>query len=122
VAPFALPSPASLPPSSSPQGLKFGLYTCIGETTCRGGRPGSYGHYEEDARQLAAWGVDWVKADNCHRPSGFTAEQLYSNFSAALNATGRAMVFALCEWGNENVSAWGGSVGHSFRCVAPPLG
>ena len=39
------------------KGLKFGLYTCVGTKTCKGDRPGSFGHYEEDAKTLAAWGV-----------------------------------------------------------------
>ena len=45
------------------KGLFFGLYTCVGTTTCRGGRPGSYGYYERDANTLASWGIDFVKAD-----------------------------------------------------------
>ena len=40
------------------RGLLLGLYTCVGTETCKGGRPGSYGHYEQDARTLAGWGVD----------------------------------------------------------------
>eukprot|EP01045_Picozoa_sp_COSAG04_P006086 COSAG04_NODE_294_length_17734_cov_15.211568_11_plen_181_part_00 len=38
--------------------LLLGLYTCVGTETCKGARPGSYGHYEQDARTLAGWGVD----------------------------------------------------------------
>ncbi|MDP2436733.1 MAG: glycoside hydrolase family 27 protein [archaeon] len=45
------------------RGLFFGLYTCVGTETCRGGRPGSFGYYEQDASTLAGWGVDFVKAD-----------------------------------------------------------
>ena len=47
------------------RGLKLGLYTCAGTVTCKGGRPGSFGHYEQDARTLAAWGVDFIKMDHC---------------------------------------------------------
>ena len=47
------------------RGMLFGLYTCVGTVTCKGGRPGSYGHYEIDARTLAGWGVDYVKMDRC---------------------------------------------------------
>eukprot|EP00750_Incisomonas_marina_P004771 INCI13497.5.p1 GENE.INCI13497.5~~INCI13497.5.p1 ORF type:complete len:181 (-),score=21.74 INCI13497.5:69-611(-) len=44
-------------------GLKFGLYTSVGDKTCHGGwSPGSYGHYTEDANLFASWGVDYVKA------------------------------------------------------------
>ena len=41
--------------------LLFGLYTCVGTKTCKGDRPGSFGHYETDAQTLASWGVDMVK-------------------------------------------------------------
>jgi alpha-galactosidase len=40
------------------KGLKIGLYTCIGTKTCHGGRPGSFGFYEQDAQTIAAWGMD----------------------------------------------------------------
>jgi len=93
--------------------LKLGLYTDIGTATCRGGRPGSYGNYQRDAQTLAAWGVDLVKTDNCHRPE--PGVKLYANFSAALNATGRPMIFSLCNWGTENVWEWGASVAHIYR-------
>jgi alpha-galactosidase len=53
--------------------LTFGLYTCAGNFTCIGGRPGSGGpydprtgitahvNYEKDARTFAEWGVDFVR-------------------------------------------------------------
>ena len=69
-------------------GLKFGLYTCIGTETCKWHRPGSFGHYEQDAATLAGWGLDFIKSDNCNTPGGYTEQQLYTNFSTALNATG----------------------------------
>jgi len=96
-------------------GLRIGLYTCIGTQTCRDGRPGSYGHYEQDANTLASWGIDYVKADNCHRPANETGKDLYTQFSKALNATGRPMLFSLCNWGDEDVNSWGATVGQSWR-------
>jgi len=114
-------------------GLKLGVYTCVGQQTCKWGRPGSFGHYQDDANTLAGWGIDFVKventffpiflflldplthhwslqADNCHLPGGYTEVELYSNFSSALNSTGREIFFSLCEWGNDNVTQWGGTV------------
>mgnify|MGYP002823656286 CR=1 FL=1 len=52
-------------------GLRFGLYTSVGDTTCNNhGHPvgtwprgGSYGHYKEDTETFASWGVDYVKVD-----------------------------------------------------------
>ena len=96
-------------------GLKIGVYTCIGTHTCRNGLPGSYGHYVQDAATLASWGIDFVKSDNCNRPGGFTELELYTNFSRALNATGRPILFSLCEWGDSDVQAWGADVGQMYR-------
>ena len=42
-------------------GLLMGLYTCSGNLTCKFGRPGSLGHYEQDAQRFAEWNVDYVK-------------------------------------------------------------
>lgn len=98
------------------KGLKLGLYTCIGTQTCKKNRPGSYGHYVEDANNFAAWGIDMVKADNCHRPdTGETTQQLFTQFSQALNATGHPMLYSLCEWGNEEVWNWGGQISQMYR-------
>jgi alpha-galactosidase len=39
------------------RGLILGLYTCAGTSTCKYGRPGSEGHYAQDAAWFAAQGV-----------------------------------------------------------------
>lgn len=67
------------------------------------------------AQVFAEWGIDFVKADFCHRPSGATATELYGNFSAALNATGRPILFSLCNWGEDDVEEWGAEFGQMFR-------
>ncbi|HEX6285173.1 MAG TPA: glycoside hydrolase family 27 protein, partial [Pyrinomonadaceae bacterium] len=46
------------------KGLKFGLYSDAGTLTCQK-RPGSRGYEFQDARQYAAWGVDYLKYDWC---------------------------------------------------------
>jgi alpha-galactosidase len=46
-------------------GLKFGIYSDVGSKTCAG-RPGSLGHEFQDARQYAAWTVDYLKYDWCN--------------------------------------------------------
>lgn len=97
------------------RGLYLAIYTCIGTQTCKKGRPGSYGHFDIDAQTFAGWGVDMVKCDNCNRPANETIRDLFTQFSVSLNATGREMLFALCEWGQDNVSSWGGDVGQMFR-------
>ena len=43
------------------KGLLFGLYTCAGNLTCKFNRPGSWGHFDQDANTFASWGIDYVK-------------------------------------------------------------
>jgi len=45
------------------RGFKLGVYTDAGLQTCVGNRPGSYGHYQQDANTYASWGIDYVKMD-----------------------------------------------------------
>lgn len=98
------------------KGMKLGLYTCIGTQTCKKGRPGSYGHYETDANTFAKWNVDMVKADNCHHPdTNETQQELFTQFSQALNATGHPMLFHICNWGEEGVLDWGPKISQMYR-------
>jgi alpha-galactosidase len=46
------------------RGLRFGIYTAIGARTCQS-LPGSWGHFDQDAKTFASWGVDFVKVDDC---------------------------------------------------------
>ncbi|MBP0449080.1 alpha-galactosidase [Kitasatospora sp. RG8] len=46
------------------KGMKFGLYATDTYTTCQG-HPGSLGHESTDAADFVAWGVDFVKYDDC---------------------------------------------------------
>jgi alpha-galactosidase len=79
------------------KGLKFGIYTDHGTTTCMG-RPGSYGYEYLDANTYAAWGVDFVKEDNCNLPAGDNAQLDYASMSEALRRSGRPIVFNICAW------------------------
>ncbi|MHA7986702.1 NEW3 domain-containing protein [Rathayibacter sp. CAU 1779] len=80
-------------------GLKFGIYEDAGTSTC-GGYAGSWGHFTQDADLFASWGVDYVKLDGCNVPSvagqtdAQTYDQAYAEFSKALIATGRPIVFS----------------------------
>lgn len=47
------------------RGLKLGIYTTDGPRTCVGNRLGSLGYEETDVKSYAAWGVDFLKIDNC---------------------------------------------------------
>ena len=46
------------------RGLKFGIYSSPGATTC-GGYLGSLGHEQQDAQVWNKWGVDYLKYDWC---------------------------------------------------------
>lgn len=96
------------------KGLKFGVYTDVGTKTCAG-RPGSIGHEYQDARQYAAWGVDYVKEDWCNTLPGQNAESSYTLMRDALAATGRPIVFSICEWGSNKPWLWAGPIGNSWR-------
>ena len=95
------------------RGLKFGIYTCCGTKTC-GGRPGSYGYEEIDARTYAAWGVDYIKEDWCFT-DGLDTRVQYKKMSDAIRATGRPMLLSLCEWGVSEPWEWAKGVGAMWR-------
>lgn len=95
------------------KGFKFGLYSCAGTMTCAK-RPGSRGYEFADARQYAAWGVDYVKYDWCHT-STQDARESYTLMSEALRKAGRPVVFSLCEWGLSKPWNWARPVGHLWR-------
>ncbi|MFE9425082.1 glycoside hydrolase family 27 protein [Kitasatospora sp. NPDC006697] len=94
-------------------GLKLGIYEDGGMTTCAG-YPGSLGHEAQDAAAFASWGVDYLKYDNCAN-QGISATSRYTAMRDALHATGRPIVFGLCNWGEESVWTWGASLGNSWR-------
>jgi alpha-galactosidase len=95
------------------KGLKFGIYNCAGTKTCAG-YPGTRGHEYEDARLYASWGVDFLKYDWCNTDS-LNAPEAYKTMSAALRATGRPIVFSICEWGDHKPWLWAAGVGELYR-------
>ncbi|WP_226911407.1 glycoside hydrolase family 27 protein [Gallaecimonas mangrovi] len=101
------------------KGLKLGLYSSPGPKTCAG-YEGSYGHVEQDAKTYAAWGIDYLKYDLCSGEAFYqTQAQIrgaYQQMGQALRATGRPIIYSLCEYGRDNVGSWGRSVGgHLWR-------
>lgn len=95
------------------RGLKLGIYSCGGSLTC-GGLPGSRGHEYQDALTYAQWGVDYLKYDWCHCED-LNAMGTYTTMRNALRATGRPIVFSICEWGQNKPWLWGASVGQLWR-------
>ena len=99
------------------RGLRFGIYSDAGARTCAG-RPGSQGHEFQDARQYAAWGVDYVKYDWCNTGEGAAQRnprEAYATISRAIAASGRPMVLSICEWGDNQPWLWGKDYGHLWR-------
>ena len=101
------------------RGLKLGIYTSPGPRTCAG-YEGSYGHVAQDARTFANWGVDYLKYDLCSGEwfyaNADAVKRSYAEMGAALRATGRPILFSLCEYGRFTVADWGRSVGgHLWR-------
>jgi alpha-galactosidase len=95
------------------KGLKLGIYSSPGPNTCAG-YEGSYGHEEQDARTYAAWGIDYLKYDWCGARTIYTDEEMpviYQKMGDALRATGRPIIYSLCQYGRLDVWKWGADVG-----------
>ena len=93
------------------KGLKLGLYSDHGVQTC-GGRPGGYGYEYLDANTYAAWGVDYLKYDNCNLPSGDVPQTDYFHMSDALMRSGRPITFSICAW---TFDSWDSQLGNLWR-------
>jgi alpha-galactosidase len=97
------------------KGLKFGIYSDAGTGTCQN-RPGGRGYEFQDARQYAAWGVDYLKYDWCNHGTQ-NSEASYSIMRDALAKSGRPIVFGLCEWGSTKPWLWAKDVGNLWRAT-----
>ncbi|WP_222853583.1 NPCBM/NEW2 domain-containing protein [Fodinicola acaciae] len=94
------------------KGLKLGIYSSAGTATCAG-FPASLDHETDDANSFAAWGVDYLKYDNCNN-LGRPALDRYRAMGNALRATGRPIVYSLCNWGYDNPWQFGPATGASL--------
>ena len=95
------------------KGLKFGIYSDGGTYTCAG-MFGSYNYETIDAKQYAEWGCDLLKYDYCNAPSDLaTAKIRYKTMGDALKASGRDILFYMCEWGVREPWKWGSETGAS---------
>jgi len=108
------------------KGLKFGIYSSPGAKTC-GGYEGSLGHEAQDAKMYAEWGVDFLKYDLCsfwdnrhqataeHTNDPNAARDVmiaaYKKMGDALKATGRPILYSLCQYGVDQPWKWGPGVG-----------
>ena len=97
------------------KGLKFGIYSDAGTMTCAK-RPGSKGHEAQDAKTYAEWGVDYLKYDWCNT-DGQDTRDAYAKMGQALRASGRPIVFSICEWGNTKPWIWAQGIGQLWRAT-----
>lgn len=95
------------------KGFKFGIHNDAGTKTCAD-YPGGRGHEYEDARTYASWGIDYIKYDWCNTGKA-NAEETFKTMGAALKATGRPIVFSICEWGGNKPWEWAKDIGHLWR-------
>lgn len=95
------------------KGLKIGIYSDAGRSTC-GGRPGSFGHEYQDALQYAKWGIDYLKYDWCDSED-INPVGAYNLMRDALRAAGRPIYFSMCEWGSSKPWEWAAETAHSWR-------
>ncbi|OSD06021.1 glycoside hydrolase family 27 protein [Trametes coccinea BRFM310] len=99
-------------------GLKFGIYSSAGTYTC-GGRFGSLDHEEIDAKTYASWGVDYLKYDNCYNEGRAGTPKIsydrYANMTRALNATGRPILYSMCNWGEDGPWNFAVDIANSWR-------
>lgn len=104
------------------KGLKAGIYTSPGPTTCAG-FAGSHQHEAQDAQRFADWGFDFLKYDWCSygRIAGddkslAALKKPYILMGNLLKQQKRDIVFNLCQYGMGNVWEWGAEVGgHCWR-------
>ncbi|MFJ2192215.1 glycoside hydrolase family 27 protein [Kitasatospora sp. NPDC087861] len=97
------------------KGLKLGIYSSAGTATCAmTGNSGSLGHEQQDANLWASWGVDYLKYDNCNN-QGIDTQPRYKAMGEALKATGRPILYSICEWGTSAPWTWAPDIGNSWR-------
>ena len=96
------------------KGLKLGIYSSPGPTTCAGFEA-SYKHEQDDANSYAKWGIDYLKHDWCSYGNVATGEgeeklkRPYRMMRQALDKADRDIVYSLCQYGMGDVWKWGGS-------------
>jgi alpha-galactosidase len=122
------PDMKALTDSIHAKGLKAGIYTSPGPMTCAG-FAGAYGHEEQDAKQFADWGFDFLKYDWCSygnvvkKDYSLEAKKRpYELMGRILRKQRRDIVLNLCQYGMGNVWEWGAEVGGQSWRTAGDLG
>ena len=106
------------------KGLKLGIYSGPGTKTCAR-FAGSLDHEVQDANLYASWGIDYLKYDLCSfradvmaaKAPDDKAEQMrlmiaaYDKMGKALAASGRPIVYSLCQYGWDSPWEWAPALG-----------
>ena len=106
------------------KGLKLGIYSGPGTKTCAG-FAASLDHEAQDAQLYASWGIDYLKYDLCSfrrdqmaaKAPNDKAEQMrmmidaYVKMGKALKASGRPIVYSLCQYGWDAPWEWAPALG-----------
>lgn len=109
------------------RGLKAGIYTSPGPTTCAG-FTAAWQHEELDIRRFVEWGFDFLKYDWCSYGNFADEKNIedlqrpYRLVSAILAEQPRDIVLNLCQYGMGNVWEWGKEVGGNSWRTAGDLG
>ena len=110
------------------KGLKAGIYTSPGPTTCAG-YVAAWQHEELDVQRFVEWGFDFLKYDWCSYGRIATDEKdraelqkPYRLISSILAKQPRDIVLNICQYGMGNVWEWGREVGGNSWRTAGDLG
>jgi alpha-galactosidase len=109
------------------KGLKAGIYTSPGPTTCAG-HVGAFEHEELDAQRFAEWGFDFLKYDWCSYGgkakdhSLLELQKPYRLMGELLRRQDRDIILNLCQYGMGSVWTWGKEVGGQSWRTAGDLG
>ncbi|MGC1462183.1 MAG: glycoside hydrolase family 27 protein [Terracidiphilus sp.] len=106
------------------KGLKIGIYSGPGNKTCAG-FAASLDHEIQDAQLYASWGIDYLKYDLCSFRNDVMAAKApddkvaqmrlmvaaYETMGKALKASGRPIVYSLCQYGWDAPWEWAPALG-----------
>jgi alpha-galactosidase len=106
------------------KGLKIGIYSGPGTKTCAH-YAASLDHEVQDAQLYASWGIDYLKYDLCGFRQDVMAKQApddkaeqmrlmvaaYDKMGKALKASGRPIVYSLCQYGWDAPWEWAPALG-----------
>lgn len=74
--------------------------------------------------KYADWGFDALKYDNCFNQGRAGTQKLsydrYATMTAALNATGRPILYQLCNWGEDSPCQFASTIVNTYR-VTPDV-